>query len=90
MQEDSRSYKWEIARIRLRSWGYTLLQLGAFGIMFVGAFNVLGPRLIKYYSQRGGVPDLLSTAAETIPVMDEVAALVVFGIGAFFIHYTTS
>lgn len=89
MVSDSSSVNWEILRIKTRMWAYTVLQLGGFLLVFYGIYAVFGPTLIEYYQRRGGVPNAVLELNAVIPELDAVSAAIVFGIGAFVVHFST-
>jgi len=87
---ESGSKRWEVARIRVRNLAYTVLQLFGFALVLWGVFEILGRAVLEYYqNESGSVPQLLTNAASTVPSLDQVTAIVVFGAGATVVWVST-
>lgn len=90
MADESRSYRWEVAWIRVRSYAYTGIRLFGLALIALGAWAIFAPGLIDYYQQEGeGVPDTVLRVHDVMPVLDEITALVVIVAGLVILHLST-
>jgi len=89
MQEDSRSYKWEIARIRLRSLGYTVVQSFGFALVLWAVWAILARRIYQYYAAEYTMPGVVSTAVGMIPAVDDMTAALLLAAGAAIVWLST-
>ena len=90
MVSDSGSHRRELARIRARNVGYTVVQVTGFALVFWGLFELFSEAVINYYErQPSGAPDALVSVAELVPQLDQLSALVVFAAGAVVVWKST-
>lgn len=86
---DEESRRYELYRIRARSYAFTGVRLFGLGLILFGAYAMFAPPLIEYYRQQGGVPDLVAQVNGTIPELDYVTSAVVIGAGLVILHLST-
>jgi hypothetical protein len=89
MSKDQRSADWEVYRVRARSIAFTAVQVSGFLLVFWGLWELLGQRVLTYYDRTGAAPASLVSAANSVPGLDQLTAVLVFVAGAGIVWAST-